>query len=124
MVKISEETKNSISNQIQRCLGITYEEYIKLDFEEQQKLLQMYHKNNKSRKNDSVRVMVGMGENSTFMKTKKGNRVMIGSGEDSCFINAGTSLEESRNEIDDKIDDVIYNKPVAFVKKLQRKLKK
>ena len=84
----------------------------------------MYHKNNKSRKNDSVRVMVGMGENSTFMKTKKGNRVMIGSGDDSCLIKVGISLEESRNEIDDKIDDVIYTKPVAFVKKLQGKIRK
>ena len=65
--------------------------------------------------------MIGSGENAIFTKVKKGERIMIGSGEDSCFVRAGITPEEARRELDDKID---YSKPVAFVKKLQRRLKK
>ena len=68
--------------------------------------------------------MIGSGELSFFAKVKKGDHIMIGSGEDSCFVRAGISIEEARREIDDKIDDMLYCKPVAFTKKLQRRLKK
>lgn len=49
---------------------------------------------------------------------------MIGSGGHSCFIKSGISLEESRNDLDNRIDDALYNKPVALVKKIQRRLNK
>ena len=68
--------------------------------------------------------MIGSAENAIFTKVKKGERIMIGSGENSCFVRAGITSEEARRELDDKIDDAIYSKPVAFVKKLQRRLKK
>lgn len=68
--------------------------------------------------------MIGSGEHAIFTKVKKGKRLMIGTDEHSCFTRAGISLEESRCELNNKIDDIIYSKPVAFVKKLQRKLKK
>ena len=40
MKQLKEETRKNISNQLQNCLGVTYEEYISLDFDEQQKLIQ------------------------------------------------------------------------------------
>lgn len=68
--------------------------------------------------------MIGLGEHVIFTKVKKGERIMVGSGEHSCFVRAGITPVEARRELDDRLGDDIYCKPVAFVKKLQRRLKK
>ena len=124
MYELKEETKRNINYIIEKTLGIKYEEYEKLDCDEQRKLITEYHKKNKSKNSNEVIAMIGSGENAIFTKVKKGERIMIGSGEDSCFVRAGITPEEARRELDDKMDDAIYSKPVAFVKKLQRRLKK
>ena len=67
--------------------------------------------------------MIGSGDNAIFAKVKKGKKVMVGSGEHSCFVRAGVSPEEEKQEIDNKIDDMFYSRPAAFVKKLQRKIR-
>jgi hypothetical protein len=64
--------------------------------------------------------MIGSGENSTFIKVKKGEKIMLSDG---TFVEAGLTEEESRQRLEDKIDDMLYTKPVAFVKKLTRKIK-
>ena len=48
---------------------------------------------------------------------------MVGSGEDAYFVRAGISFEEARQELNNKIDDAIYCRPVALVKKLQRRIR-
>ena len=121
--KLKDETKRNIESLIERTLGIKYEEYEELGFDEQQKLISEYHKK-KNLKTDKVTVMIGSGEHSIFTKIKKGEKVMIGTGEHSCFVRAGITPEEAREELDEKLDNIIYSKPVAFVKKLQRKFKK
>ena len=68
--------------------------------------------------------MLGSGEHSTFIKVKNGEKIMIGSGEHSCFVEAGLTLEEERIRLDDKLDDVIYSKPIALVKKIVRRIQK
>ena len=103
-------------------LGISYEEYEQLDFDEQQKLIAMHRKKPKRNNSSEVTIMIGSGEHSTFTEVKKGEIVMIGSGEDSCFARAGISPEEERQELDDEIDKILDSKPVAFVKKLQRRI--
>ena len=123
MHELSNKTKKNIEYIIERKLGITYEEYEKLDFDEQQKLISKYHKERKT-KTDNVTVMIGSGEYSIFTKVKKGEKIMIGTGEHSCFVRAGITPEEAREELNQKLDNIIYSKPVAFVKKLQRKFKK
>ena len=42
---------------------------------------------------------------------------------DGTFVIAGDTPEESRQRLEDRLDDAIYSKPVAFVKKLSRKIK-
>lgn len=116
-------TKEILNNTLLNTLGISYDEFDKLDLEEQKRIIREYHKKNSKVKGKDTRVMIGNGEHSTFIKVKKGKRVMIGSGENSCFIEAGLTLEESRTRLDDKLDDMIYSKPVALVKKIVRRIK-
>lgn len=66
-------------------------------------------------------MMIGSGEHSFFIKVKKGERVMLS---DRTFVEAGLTTEESKRRFDDKIDDMLYSKPVALVKKISRRLKR
>ena len=106
---------------LEKELGIPYEEFDKLDCDEQHKILQAHKKILKSTKKDEVIMMIGSGEHSTFIKVKKGERVMLSGG---TFVEAGLTPEESKRRLDDKLDDMIYSKPVALVKKISRRLKK
>lgn len=124
MYKLKPETMKNINYMFEKSLGITYDEYAKLDCDEQERLMSEYHKKNKGSKSDEVIAMIGSGENAIFTRVKKGETIMIGSGEDSCFVRAGITPEEARRELDDQIDDALYSKPVAFARKLQRRLKR
>ena len=75
----------------------------------------------KKNKNDEVLMMIGSGEDSDFIKVKKGKKVML---DDGTFVEAGLTQEESKRRLDDRIDDMLYSKPVALVKKINRRLKK
>ena len=57
---------------LERVLGIPYEEFDKLDCDEQHKILQAHKKILKSTKKDEVLMMIGSGEHSIFIKVKKG----------------------------------------------------
>ena len=120
---LKQETKDNISKIIKNALGISYEEFEQLDFDEQQELIAMHKKKIKMRNSKEVTIMIGSGENSIFTKVKKGKRIMIGSGEHSCLVRAGISPEEEKQELNNKIDDAIYSRPVALVKKLQRRIR-
>lgn len=74
-----------------------------------------------NKKNEKVDVMVGYGEMATFKKVNKGDLVMARYGN---IIEAGLTREEERQRIEDDLDDIIYSKPVALVKKIQRRIKK
>lgn len=113
-------TKLIFSNR-ERELGIPYEEFDKLDCDKQHKILQTHKKNIKSTKKGEVLMMIGSGEHSTFIKVKKGERVILNDG---TFVGAGLTLEESKRRLDDKIDDMLYSKPAALIKKINRRLKK
>ena len=117
-----EETAPEIAKDfLERELGIPYEEFDKLDCDEQHKILQAHKKILKPAKKDEVIMLIGSGEHSTFIKVKKGEKVMLSDG---TFVEAGLTPEESKRRLDDKIDDMLYNKPVALVKKISRRLKK
>lgn len=96
---------------IEMELGISYKEFDKLDFDEQEKLI-WSHKQKRQINDDKVIMMVGNGEHALFLKVKKGSHVMIGSGEHSTFVEVGLTPEEERKKIDDKI--------MKILKKLKR----
>lgn len=100
------------------AFGMTYEEFSKLSFCEQQRLLEENRKKQKKKKQKYVNVMVGYGEHSTFVKVKRGEKIMIRYGN---IIEAGLTPEEERQRLDDAIDEIIFGKRVTFVKKLKRK---
>lgn len=116
---MKQETKNVLSSTFERTLGITYEELINMDPDEVQELISEYKKNKPKKTRNYSYVMFGYGEYAIFRKVKKGTRVMIGYGN---FTEAGLTPEESRQRLNDRVDDVIYGKPNTFAKKLKRKI--
>lgn len=109
-----------ISKNCMDAFGMTFDEFSKLSVCEQQRLLEENRKKNrKKHKKDYVPVMVGYGEHSTFIKAKKGEKVMIRYGN---IIEAGLTPEEERQRLENDLDDIIYSKPVAFIRKLKRKI--
>ena len=120
---LSQETLNNISKRIEAAYGITYDEFSKLNHDDQQRLISNHRKKHNRTIDNMVTVMIGSGEHAIFTKVKKGERIMVGFGEHSCFVSAGITPEEASQELDDKLDEAIYSKPVAFVKKLQRRIK-
>ena len=126
--KLKEEKKkeNKIIEQVDkdliRELGISYDIFEQLDYDEQQKIIQQHRQQKKKEsKSDTVTVMIGSGEDSIFVKKKRGERYMLSDG---TFVIAGDTPEESKARLEDSLDDAIYSKPVALVKKIIRRIKK
>lgn len=122
--ELDSATIESINNILLNTLKMSYDEFNKLDFDKQQEIIRQYHQKHPKSKNKNSLVMIGNGEHSIFIRVKNGEKVMIGSGEHSCFIKAGVTSEDKRIELDDKINDVVYSKPISFVKKIVRRVKK
>jgi hypothetical protein len=118
---MADENETSKKNRLEQMLGISYQEFEKLDYDEQQKLLKQYRKTHPRKKSSETTVMIGSGEHATFIKVKKGEKIML---DDGTFVEAGLTLEEEKQRLEDRMDDIIYSKPVAFVKKLTRRIKK
>lgn len=100
--KLSSKTKENINNILLNTIGMSYDEYDKLDCDEQQEIIKQYHKKNHKSKDKSNFVMIGNDES-----------VMIGSGEHSCFVETGLTPEEESIRLNDELD----GKPKALVKK-------
>ena len=113
-----DQIMENIDKKVRETLGMTYEEYDKLDFDEQQELWKKYRKKNKLE--DIAVVITSYGDNSIFAKVKKGEYVMVKS-ED--IVLTSFTREEEKRRMEDHLDDVLYSKPVAFVKKLKRRIK-
>lgn len=106
---------------LEKKLGIPYEEFEKLDYDEQHKILQAHKKILKAHKKNEALMMIGSGEHSTFIKVKEGERVMLSDG---TFVRAGITQEDLKRNLDNKIDDMLYDKSIALTKKFDRRLKK
>ena len=72
-------------------------------------------------KKEKLDVMVGYGEMATFERVNKGDLVMTRYGN---IVEAGLTREEEKQRIETDLDDILYSKPVALVKKIQRRIKK
>ena len=120
---LSKEALDYLSKRTEEGFGMLYDEFYKLDIDEQQWLISKFRENSNRKKDNKVTAIFGSCEQPFISEVKKGETVMVGSGEDSCFVRAGVTPEESRQNLDNMLDDAFYCKPVAFVKKLQRKIK-
>lgn len=96
-------TKQNINNLLIRALGMSYDDLLKLDLDEQHRIIREYHKKNSKLEHDVL--------------------VMIGNGEHSGFIKAGLTLKASKKRLDDRIDEASYSKPALVVKKLIKKIR-
>lgn len=92
MYKLSAETKETINNTLMRKIGMTYDEYEKLDVYEQQEIIKKARlKHAKDKKEKISRVMIGYGEHSCFVKVPKGKKIMTRYG---TIVAAGLTREE------------------------------
>ncbi len=115
--KMIEETDKTLI----REMGIPYDVFEQLDFDEQQKLIQQ-HRQEKRRQSkcDSESVMIGSGEDAIFVKMKRGQKYMLSDG---TIVRAGDTPEKAKARLEDRLDNVVYSKPVALVRRLVRKIK-
>ena len=117
---MNDNLKNREDHNFERKFGMTYEEFSHLSFDEQQQIVELNKKNNNKEDKDTS-VIIGYGENSIVTDVKKSDKVMVRYGN---VIEAGLTREESKKRLEKDIDDVLYSKPVALVKKLTRNLKR
>ena len=121
MYELSDELKEKIDRKIRAAFGISYEEYIMLDFDEQQRLMKEYHKKSPSKnKKDMVTVMFGSGEHTVFTKVKRGEKVMI---DDGTIIEAGITPEESQRRLEKRFNE-ICEEPTTIKQKVLSLFKK
>lgn len=115
MYKPSEETMKNNNEALIKNLGISYQEFEKLDYDEYQKLILEHKKKNHKRSSKKlIPVMIGTGEHSTFIYVKKGERVMI---DDGSFIVAGMTLEEERKELEKGLKESPKEKILSLFKR-------
>ena len=116
--KMIEETDKTLI----REMGIPYDVFEQLDFDEQQKLIQQ-HRQEKRRQSkcDSESVMIGSGEHATFIDKKCGETLIL---DDGTVVMVGDTPEQSRKRLEDRMDDAVYTKPVALMKKIKRRIVK
>lgn len=87
-----------INASIMRELGMTYEQFNNLSFDEQQRIIE--DRRQAKKKTDRVRVMIGSGEHAIFVTKKRGERYMLSDG---TFAIVGDSPEQSRKRVDLKL---------------------
>ena len=85
-------------------LGITYSEFEELDFDVQQELLKKIRSSRKIKSDDKVRVMIGSGENTTFITVPKGTKVMLNDG---TMYEAGITIEEEQRCLEKMMNEVL-----------------
>lgn len=121
MYELSDETKEHINKTLIRELGISYDEFQLLDFDDQQRLIEENRKKkSRNKKSDLVTVMIGSGDTAIFVKMKRGERYMLSDG---TIVVAGDTPEAERERINKRFD-ALLSKDEGFVKKLTKKFKR
>lgn len=98
-------------------LGITYSEFEELDFNVQQELLKKIRISRK-KSDDKVRVMIGSGENATFITVPKGTKVMLNDG---TMYEAGITIEEEQRCLEKMMNEVLKKTPLEKIKSIVKK---
>lgn len=93
-------TKENINKDFIRMLGISYDEFDKLDFDEQQRLISEYHKKHPNKDKDTL-VMIGGGDESIFIRMPKGKKILTPDG----YFIAGETLEDNKKRWEQELED-------------------
>ena len=104
MFELGEEMKNVVNQKVQEAFGMSYDEYSKLPFDEQQALMKAYHKKKKTKKSNMVRVMIGTGEDAMFINIKRGKKVMLFDG---TIVEVGITPEESQRRLEERFNKIV-----------------
>ena len=114
-----EAIRRKTKEAVERRLGITYEEFEDLDFDKQQLLIEQ---NRRRKRNDSideyVRVMVGSGRNAFFISRRRGERYYLSDGTPTII---GDTPEDARDRLNQRMDEIAYEKGHARVKRMLRR---
>lgn len=95
---MKKETLENINKSLFRAIGMSYDEYEKLDFDEQQRLMSEYHKKHPN-KSKEVTAMIDGGDESIFIEVPRGEEVLTTSG----YYIAGETLEENKKRWQQKV---------------------
>lgn len=112
------KAKEELNNLFLEKLGITYSEFEELDFDVQQELLKMIRSSRKIKSDDNVRVMIGSGENATFITVPKGTKVMLSDG---TMHEAGITIEEEQRCLEKRMNEVLKKTPLEKIKSIVKK---
>ena len=67
-------------------------------------------------------ILIRSGDQSMFASVKNDDTVILG--DPSTFVYAGVTMVKDQKKIEGIVDDILYSKPVALVKKLKRRNEK
>lgn len=112
------KVKEELNNLFLEKLGITYSEFEELDFDVQQELLKIIRSSRKIKSDDKVRVMIGSGENATFITVPKGTKVMLSDG---TMHEAGITIEEEQRCLEKRMNEVLKKTPLEKIKSIVKK---
>lgn len=97
MNKEKKTIKNYATDTSLKTIGMTYDEYEQLDFDEQQRIIAEYHKKNPV-KSKTTTVMIGGGDESIFIEVPKGEEILTPNG----YYIAGETLEENKKRWEER----------------------
>lgn len=112
---IKVKVKENVNRDFEKMLGISYDEFDKLDFDEQQRLISEYHKKHPTKKSKETLVMIGGGDESIFIRVPKGKKIWTPDG----YFIAGETLEENKKRWEQEVE-----KTDRRFKKLNKRLDK
>lgn len=97
--------KDNVNEILLNTIGMSYEEYEQLDFDEQQKVMTEYHKRRQN-KSKTTTFMIGGGDASLFIKTSKGKKILTTND----YYIAGETLEDNKERWENSIKKIYRKK--------------
>lgn len=100
-----EVTNNIVKEDIEKKIGMNYDEFMALDFEEQQKIIHKQHKRPKIGRR--ILQMIGSGENALFVTVRKGEKIFVTSGDETIIVEAGLTPQEAQKRMEKRYKKVL-----------------
>ena len=104
-MKSDKTIKDNVNEILLNTIGMSYDEYEQLDFDEQQKVMTEYHKRRQN-KSKITTVMIGSGASSLFIRVKKEKKILTTNG----YYIAGETLEDNKERWENSIKKIYRKK--------------